>query len=43
MKVECIFVKDMLGGAESNEIRIRFIEYLEDSTQYMLEDDFFVC
>ncbi|KAK8829593.1 component of TRAPP complex [Blastocystis sp. ATCC 50177/Nand II] len=39
MKVECVFKEDMLLGAPANEIKIRFIEYLDDSTQYMLDDE----
>lgn len=39
MKVECVFKQDMLLGAPCNEIKVRFIEYLDDSTQYMLDDE----
>ena len=39
MRVECEFKQDMLKGAQYNEIKIRFIEYLDDSTQYMLKDE----
>ena len=39
MKVECVFKQDMLFGAPCNEIKVRFIEYLDDSTEYMLDDE----
>ena len=39
MKVECVFKQDMLFGAPCTEIKVRFIEYLDDSTQYMLDDE----
>lgn len=34
-----MFKQDMLFGAPCNEIKVRFIEYLDDSTQYMLDDE----
>ena len=39
MKVECNFQADMLKGAGANEIQIRFVEFLDDSTQFMLNDE----
>ena len=38
MKVDCSFKKDMLKGDQANEIRIEFVEFLDDSTQFMLND-----
>ena len=39
MKVECTVKQDMLKGARANEIKIRFIEYMDDSTEFMLNDE----
>ncbi|KAK8795826.1 hypothetical protein WA171_003794 [Blastocystis sp. BT1] len=39
MKVECAFKQDMLKGARANEIKIRFVEFMDDSTQFMLNDE----
>lgn len=39
MKVDCNVIQDTLKGDDVNAIRIRFIEYLEDSTQYMLNEE----
>ena len=29
----------MLKGAQTNEISIKFVEFLDDSTQFMLNDE----
>ena len=39
MKVDCSFIKDTLKGDDTNEIKIKFVEYLDDSIQYMLSDE----
>ena len=39
MKVECALKQDMLKGARANEIKIRFVEFMDDSTQFMLNDE----
>lgn len=38
MKVDCSVIQDTLRGDDANAIRVRFVEYLEDSTQYMLSE-----
>lgn len=37
--MECAFKQDMLKGSQYNEIKIRFVEFLDDTTQYMLNDE----
>ena len=39
MKVECKFQSDMLRGASVNSISIHFVEFLDDTTQFMLNDE----
>lgn len=39
MRVECSICDDMLKGGAVNEISIRFVEFLDDSTQFMLSSD----
>lgn len=39
MKVTCNMKSDMLKGARMNELEICFVEFLDDSTEHMLNDE----